>query len=69
MNGSVYLAVACVTINCYRKLRKVKTPWYCKICIRQVILFSNLTDHQLEALLLDKLFTSPKLISNNQLPR
>ena len=43
-------------------------PWYCKICLGQAMLFSNLTDHQLEAFMLGKLITSPKLIqSNNQL--
>ena len=57
-----------ITRYCYRKLQTDETPWYCKICIRQAMLFSNLTDHQLEAFMLDKLITSPKLIlSNNQL--
>ena len=36
-------------------------PRYCKICIRQEIQFSNLTDQQLEAFILSKSITSPKL--------
>ena len=52
------------TRYCYRKLQKDETPWYCKIWSRQVMLFNNL----IEALMLGKLPTSPKLmVSNNQL--
>ena len=57
-----------ITRYSYRKLQKDETSWYCKICLGQAMLFSNLIDHQLQAFMLGKLITSPKLIqSNNQL--
>ena len=49
-------------------MQKDEAPWYCKVCLRQAIPFNNLTGHQLEALMLGKLLTSPKLVlSNTQL--
>ena len=53
------------TRYCYRKLLKDEMSWHCKICIIQTMLFSNLTDHQLETFLLGKLIISPKLILSN----
>ena len=67
-NKGVHISYNNITRYCYRKLQKDETPWYCKICLGQAMPFSNLTDHQLEAFMLGKLITSPKLIqSNNQL--
>ena len=57
-----------ITRYCYRKLQKDEIPWYCKIYLGQAMLFSNLISHQLEAFMLGKLITFPKLIqSDNQL--
>ena len=64
----VHISCNSITRYCYRKLQKDETPCYCKICIRQVMSLSNLTNRQLEAFILGKLITSPKLIlANNQL--
>ena len=68
-NKWVHISCNNITRYCYRKLQKDEMPWYCKICLGQAMLFSNLTDHQLEAFMLGKLITCPKFIkSNNQLP-
>ena len=57
-----------ITRYCYRKLQKDEKTWYCRVCIRQTMLFNNLTDHQLEAFMFGKFITSLNLIlSNNQL--
>ena len=67
-NKWVHTSYNNVTRYCYRKLQKVEIPWHCKISIRQAMLFSNPTDHHLEAFALCKSITSLKLIqSNNQL--
>ena len=68
-NKWVHISCNNITRYCCRKLQKDETPWYCKIFLGQEAMpFNNLTDHQLEAFMLGKLITSPKLIqSNNQL--
>ena len=67
-NKRVHISCNNITRYCYRKLHKDETPWHCKICLEQAMMFSNLTGHQLEAFMLGKLITSPKFIqSNNQL--
>ena len=60
-NKWVYISCNGITRYCYRRLQKEETTWYCKICLRQAMLFNNLTDHQSEVLLLGKLLTSPNL--------
>ena len=64
-NKWVHISCNNITRYCYRKLQKDGTPWYCKICLGQTIPFSNLTAHQLEAFMLGKLITSPKLMQSN----
>ena len=64
-NKWVHISCNNITRYCYRKLQKDEMPWYCEICLGQAMPFSNLTDNQLEAFMLDKL-TSPKLIQYNQ---
>ena len=63
-NKWVHISSNNITRYCYRKLQKDETPWYRKICLGQAMPFSNLTGHQLEAFMLGKLKTSPKLIYN-----
>ena len=50
---------------CYRKLQKDSTLWYCKNCLKQILPYSKLIDYQLKAFMLDKVLTSPKLLSTN----
>ena len=38
---------------------------YCKNCLKQVLPFNKLTDHQLKALMLGKVLTSPKPLWTN----
>ena len=45
----------CVHIHCnniykqtYRQLQKDPSPWYCKRCLKEEILFSNLNDSEFE---------------------
>ena len=64
-NKWVHISCNNITRYCYRKLQKNETPWHCKICLGQAMLFSNLTGHQLEAFMLVKLITSPKVIQSN----
>ena len=64
-NKWVHISCNNITRYCDRKLQKGETPWYCKICIRQAMPFSNLTDHKLEVFIFGKLITSPKLIPSN----
>ena len=51
-NKWVHIFCNNITRYCYRKLQKDETPWYCNMCIRQAMPFSNLTEHQLKAFML-----------------
>ena len=58
-----WVHISCNNISryCYKKLQKDTSPWYCKTCIKTIMPYSNLTDHQLEAFMLGKIITSPSL--------
>ena len=67
---SLWVHIKCnnITKYCYRKLQNSNEPWYCKICLAKVLPFSNLTDLQIDSLMLGKLLASPKqVIIENQL--
>ena len=64
-NKWVHISSNNISTYCYWKLQKDSTRWYCKNCLKQVLPFKKLTDHQLKALMLDKVLTSGKLLSTN----
>ena len=56
-----------VTKYCYRKLQNDREPWYCKKCIKNTVPFSQLSDNQINNLMLGSLMTSRKqIIQENQ---
>ena len=57
-----------LTTFCYRKLQTSQEPWYCKSCIKQILLFSKLSESQLSRITKENLISSPKkLIRDNNL--
>ena len=64
-NKWVHISCNNISRYFYRNLQKYSTPWYCKICLKQVRPYNKLTDYQLKALMLGKVLTSPKLLSTN----
>ena len=67
---SLWFHIKCnnTTEYCYRKLQNSNGSWYCKTCPAKALPFSNLTDHQIDSLMLRKLLASPRqVIKENQL--
>ena len=64
INGYIFLAITYLDIV-IGNLQKDSTPWYCKNCLKQVLLFHKLTDYQLKALILHKVLAYPKLLPTN----
>ena len=62
----VQIKCSSITKYCYRKLKNVDEPWYCKTCLAKVLSFSNLTDYQIGSLMLGKLLASPKQVINKK---
>ena len=60
----VWVHIKCnnITNYCYRKLEKSEDPWYCKKCIKDIVPFSELSQNQLDKILIGKFLTSPKQI-------
>ena len=61
---NLWVCIKCnnITKYCYRKLQNDKKPWYCKKCIKNIVPFSQLSDSQVNKLMLGTLMTSPKQI-------
>ena len=51
-----------ITKYCYGKLKNGDESWYCKACLATILPFPNLTDYQIDSLMLGKLLASAKYV-------
>ena len=62
-NLSVHIKFNIITYNFYRKLGNDKETWNFKKCIKIIVSLSQLSDNQINNLILGSLMTSPKQIT------
>ena len=60
---SVHIKFNIITYNFYRKLGNDKETWNFKKCIKIIVPLSQLSDNQINNLILGSLMTSPKQIT------